>query len=301
MIQKKAFTLIEMIFVVLISGILAVGTFKALEALYTRSAKAKAVTDLSLRSQIVLDQIGVMLYNRIPNSVIGWDPTSSTCEAITDITSSKPVLEWLGTMDDELIERKYDGFVDMQKSDKNNEILDTPDINSSLNNSDINLIFSGAFDSGDESMKACEGAFGYHGHDSNLSFKVTIGDNNITLTDSVKPKYIYEKYYLTKTAYAITRGENIDHTKFDNNCHRSDINTSASDFNNTLFLFYNYQPYKGETYCGDGGDGNVSILAKDVSGFAVLYENDALRLKLDMTKDIRGSTPVHITKEKVIF
>ncbi|MEA1955113.1 MAG: prepilin-type N-terminal cleavage/methylation domain-containing protein, partial [Campylobacterota bacterium] len=67
--QKKAFTLLEMIFVVVISGVLAMGTFKAMEALYVRSAKAKAITELSMQSQIVLDQIGVMLYNRVPNSV----------------------------------------------------------------------------------------------------------------------------------------------------------------------------------------------------------------------------------------
>ena len=61
--MKRAFTLIEMIFVVLISALLAVGAFKAFEALYIRSAKAKAVTDLSLQSQIVLDQISLILYN----------------------------------------------------------------------------------------------------------------------------------------------------------------------------------------------------------------------------------------------
>ena len=77
MMQKKGFTLLEMIFVVVLSGILAIGTFKAIESLYIRSAKAKAVTDLSLESQIVLDQVGVMLYNRIPNSVIGWAPNGS--------------------------------------------------------------------------------------------------------------------------------------------------------------------------------------------------------------------------------
>ena len=51
--MRAAFTLIEMIFVVLIAALLSLGTFKAFNALYTRSAQAKAMTDLSLQSQIV--------------------------------------------------------------------------------------------------------------------------------------------------------------------------------------------------------------------------------------------------------
>jgi len=69
--MKKGFTLIEMIFVVVISGVLSIGAFKAFEALYVRSAKAKAVSELSMGSQIVLDQLSALLYNRVPNSVIG--------------------------------------------------------------------------------------------------------------------------------------------------------------------------------------------------------------------------------------
>jgi len=290
--QKKAFTLLEMIFVVVISGILAMGSFKALQALYIRSAKANAITDMTLRSQIVLDQLGAMLYNSVPNSVIGSNPN---CQSIKEVTQNHHVLEWLGIMNDELIAQKYDGFVDIQKSDKSNNTLKTPNITLD-DNSDINLIFSGAFDDGSLSVKACEGAFGFHNADSNLSYDITIKSDEIEITDSIQPKYIYEKYYLTKTAFAVTRGENVDNI---GNCGLS--KTDFKDFNNTLFLFYNYQPYKGETYCGDGGDGNVSILAEDVSGFSASYENNAIRLQLDMNRSIRGSSAVHISKQKVIF
>ena len=299
--QKKAFTLLEMIFVVVISGVLAMGSFKAMQALYIRSAKANAITDMTLRSQIVLDQIGVMLYNRVPNSVIGSSPG---CEAITDVTTTHHVLEWLGTMDDELINRDYDGFVDIEKSDKSNNTLDTPKI-SLADNPDINLIFSGAFDDGSLSVKACEGAFGFHNSNNDLSYDVTLKSDKIEITDSVQPKNIYEKYYLTKTAYAITRGDELSQSDLENNCNSGNYKFPTDvNFTTTLFLFYGYQPYQGETYCGDSSgtrDGNVSILAENVIGFEALYENDAIRLKLDMNKDIRGSSSVHISKQKVVF
>ena len=302
--MKKAFTLLEMIFVIVISGVLSIGSYKAMQALFLRSAKAKAVTDMTLRSQIVLDQIGVLLYDRVPNSVIGYDKDDTpVCQPINELTSSKPTLEWLATMNDELINSRYDGFIDMGQSDRNTQILVTPDINSSINNNDINLIFSGAFDEGTESLKACNGAFGWHTNNSNLSFDVTINDNNISITDARQPEYIYEKYYLSKTAYAITRGKDIDRTT--PSCVDRYSFLSGKDFNNTLFLFYDYQPYRGETFCADAigvPDGNVSVLATDVSGFEAVYINDTIRINLDMNRIIRGSnSSVHITKQKVIF
>lgn len=296
--QKKGFTLIEMIFVVVISGVLAMGSFKAIQALYLRSAKVKAVTELSIQSQIVLDQIGVMLYNRVPNSVIGSSAGFTSCEPIAEVTVSHNTLQWLGTMDDELLNQDYDGFVDISKSDKSTNTLETPNIKSSLNNSDINLIFAGAFDSATESIKACNGAFGFNSSNSDLAFDVTINNNNIVITDTKQPEYIYEKYYLTKTAYAITRGEHVGDIT---NCSGISSEDNFTDLDNTLFLFYNYQPYLGETFCGDGGVGNVSILAENVHGFEAVYENDAIRIKLDMNREIRGSSSVHISKQKVIF
>jgi len=303
--KKRAFTLLEMIFVVVISAILAIGSFKAFEALYIRSARAKAITDMTLRSQIILDQIGVLLYNRIPNSVIGYTP-SGACEAITELTASRPILEWLGTMDDELLNREYDGFVDMGESNKTSDILSVPNI--STNFSDVNLIFAGAFDEGaEETSKACGGAFGWHGNDSNLSYDISIDSANkeVTLTDDDdhQPDYIYEKFYLTKTAYAIARGADLTQSDVENNCNYD--MTNLRDFNTTLFLFYNYQPFAGKTFCGDSGgnrDGNVSILAEDISSFEAIYVNDSIRINIDMNKTIRGSdSGVHIYKQKVIF
>lgn len=314
--KRGAFTLIEMIFVVLISAILAMGSFKAMKALYLRSAKAKAVTDMSLRSQIVLDQIGVMLYNRVPNSVIGYDTNESdSCEAIASLTEPRTILEWLGTMDDELLNREYDGYIDMGDSNKTTHILSAKNIDKTLDDTEvINLLFAGSFDEGaEESNSACHGAFGWHGNDSNLSYSINIdNDNDINLTDSdeYQPEYIYEKYYLSSTAYAIARGENIEQNA---SClEKYNMIENSEDINNTLFLFYNFKPFggkngidKGKTFCADTNgtkEGNVSILAKNVTAFEAVYFNQTIRINLDMNRTIRGSkSNVHISKQKVIF
>ena len=297
--NKKAFTLIEMIFVVVVSSILSMGTFKAFEALYIRSAKAKSVTNLSIQSQIVLDQISALLYNRIPNSVIGYDgKDTTTCTPIEDIVTSdnSKVLEWLSLDNSNLIAQNYSGFVDMNASSKPD--LKALDVNKSeVNNRD--LIFAGSFDSGSEDILTCKGAYGWHGNDSDLSFKIkSITDNKITLDEA--PEYIYEKYYLTNGAYAVARGADIDK---DASC-ITDLAQDVDD--NTLFLFYEFYPYKnvGDTYCADKSGtqtGKVAILAKDVASFGAVYENDIIHLRIDINKPIKGSTPVHITKQKAVF
>lgn len=306
--MRKAFTLIELIFVILISSVLAIGTFKAIGALYERSAKAQAVTDLSLNSQVVLDEISVYLYNRVPNSVIGYDVDHDICSPIHNlIGKSNSILEWLGTMDDELLSQKYDGFIDMGDSNKTTRVLSAKDIKTGFVDESVNLVFSGAFDAGtEESYSTCAGAFGWHGNDSNLSYDIKVTTANkidINETDKYQPDYIYEKYYLTKTAYAIARGKDLDINQFKIHC-AYDI-SKLKDFNNTLFLFYNYKPFKGETFCGDPnavGVGDVSILAEDVSAFEAEYVNETIKINLDMNRSIRGSkNNVHISKQKAIF
>ncbi|PHR54923.1 MAG: hypothetical protein COA44_12040 [Arcobacter sp.] len=292
--MRKGFTLVELIFVLVVMAILTGGTFKAIEAIFIRSAQAKTLTDLSLQSQIVLDQVSILLYNRIPNSVIGYTP-GGICEPISELTNPRPILEWLGTMDDELLRGDYDGFVDMNASDKASFTLSTPN-SIALVTTDVNLIFAGSFDGGSEEIFACSGAFGWHGATSDLSFDIkNMGVDNIEI-ELPLPSVIYEKYYLCKTAYAVARGADIN---LASTC-ITDLNTITDE--NTLFLFYDYQPFKGENYCGDGGIGKATILAQDVSAFSAQEVNNIIRLSIDMDKTIRGRTcGVHVSKQKAVF
>ncbi len=298
--MRRGFTLVEMIFVLIVTAILAAGTFKATEALYIRTAKTKALTDLSLQTQIVLDQLSILLYNRIPNSVIGYSP-GGACEPIDELTDSRPVLEWLGMDDDALLNREYDGFVDMNASVKATYTLSTPG-NTLTDATDRNLIFAGALDAGAQEVSPCAGAFGWHGNDSNLSYGIAMSVDAVTITDAnKKPDFIYEKYYLTNTAYAVARGQDIDLSA---SC-ITDLGLFVND--DTLFLFYDYQPYSGDTFCADSGtkgvkSGNVTILSYDVKAFNARAVNDVIRLSLESERVIRGaSNDVRVSKQKGVF
>ena len=309
--MKRGFTLVEIVAVIALTGILAAGTFKALSALYVRSAKARAVTELSLSTQAALDQLSLLLYHRVPMSVIGYDPADGSFARLDALSAPKPVLEWLGSAEEAMIRRDYSGFVDMNASDPTANVLVSPDTDGGALDATeklkfatsegiydedlVRLVFAGTFDLGGE--EGASDGFGWHGSGTAAIHPVTIGDDgNITL--GADPAYIYEKYYLVDTAYAVARGADINRTA------RCILDLGVEATEETLYLFYDYRPWKGESFCADpagGGAGKVTVLAEEVQGLRAETVNGTIRLSLDTLRPVRGATPVHVAKQKVVF
>ena len=321
-ITKKAFTLIEMIFVIAIMGILSVGTFSFLNHIYKRSAKTKIITDFSFNSQVAVDQISALLYERIPQSVIGYRPSDRSFVSIYDLDGIYPVLEWIGYASEALKSGEYSGFVDMNASDRDTNTLHSfgiaqNELNtteykkfgisynySSPNDANVTaIIFSGSFDDGSIDSDF-NNSFGWHGNDHNFTYDITKIDSSSNITLAKRPQAIYEKYYLADSAYAIARGENINQAV---SCIK-DLNISNDDINNTLFLFYNYRPWRGETFCADVDDakgkreGNATVLSFDVGGFRAGLINDSIYFELTLSKRVKGTkNDINISKQKVLF
>jgi prepilin-type N-terminal cleavage/methylation domain-containing protein len=314
--NKKAFTLIEMIFTLIILSILSIGTFISIKHLYQRVAKSRAISDLSSNSQVIVDEISSLLYDRVPTSVIGYNPGSDNFKSIYQLQGNFHILEWIGTATEALKKGDYSGFIDMDGSNKANNTVKSfgvngSDINETLKNkfegnnnianAGVALIFSGAFDEGVIGSDF-NNSFGWHGHNHNLVYDINITDNNISF-GGVRPDEIYEKYYLVDSAYAIARGADINQNA---TCIKA-LKVRPEDINNTLFLFYNYRPWKDETFCADpnsGGsmEGNVTILSSEVSGFESGLINNSIYFELTLQRKIRGTdNNVTISKQKVVF
>ena len=325
---KKSFTMIELIFVIIILSLIATGSFKAIQMLYERYYQANTITKFSITSQNVLDQMGINLYYRIPNTAIGYSPSDGDFKKLDEVNDSKyKIFEWIsGAFDAKHrtitngISYGYSNFIDLEASNSNTLTLvakdfNITDINQTLNNvfdnsNDLNqtvgIIFAGSIDTGDIENDY-NNSYGWHGYKHKKIFLVNKftqdnNDSNLTMNDDIKGNRIYAKYYLPASAYAIARG--------------ADINKSASCLNglnvdnNTLLFFYNYRPWNNETFCADPHqdnsetkEGNVSILAKDVTSFIVKAVNYHLELKIQLSKPMyRGSDRnITITKQKVVF
>lgn len=314
--MKKAFTLIEAIITIVILGILSAGTFVALKHLYVRAARSKAFSDLSSDSQIVADQVSSLLYQRVPSSVIGYK-NDGTFGSIYNLGATYNIIEWIGLASEGLKAGYYSGFVDLNASDKQNLKVVSFDINTTgLNNilakkfhagslNDLALIFAGSFDDGSLSLaNDFNSSFGWHSATGNhhLVFDINLDANDIELIPDLSSTniVIYEKYYLADSAYAIARGKDID---LNATCIK-DLN--QSDVSNTLFLFYDYRPWKNQTFCADPNgnkqNGSVSILSKNVTGFQAGLINGNIKFSLTLEKEIRGSeNNVSISKQKVVF
>ena len=318
--MKRAFTMVEIIVVIVIMGILSAGTLVSIKHLYTRAAKSGKINAFSVTSDVALNQISSMLYDRVPSTVIGYNSTTGNFESIYDIDTGFTILEWIGYAKEALNARQYSGFIDMNGSDRGNIVLRSDTNSSDLNTTEYHkfgisynyanpnnanvtaLIFAGSFDSG-ASTSDFNSSFGWHGNDHNLTYDIT-NMNDTIITLATRPNEIYAKYYLVDSAYAVARGADINRTS---TC-ITDLNVSNNDINDTLFLFYNYRPWRGETFCADIDDnngtreGNVTILAQHVTAFRTGIINDSIYFDMTMSQQIRGTeNNVTVSKQKVVF
>lgn len=294
--MRRGYTLIEIIITVAITGILSIGMFKAFEAITLRSEKAKILTTLSIDSQSALDQISILLYNRAPMSVNGYTLGDATRTPIENATDKK-IIEWYGLASESYIAGDYSTFIDMARSDKATKTLYTPDTTkASIENTqtakwgafswnDLALIFSGSLDEG-----------------TPTPYPISMtADNTITFSAAV-PDTIYEKYNLVDSAYAVARGADIDKTA---HCITA-LGLSNAALDNTLFLFYDYRPWKdGKNFCADtlnpDTTSQVSILATSINAFRAQTINGTIRLSIDANRTVRGGNPVRLSKQKVVF
>ena len=307
--MRKAITLIEIIVTLVVASVLSIGMFQALEAVAIISQKAKIRTNHSLDTQSAIDQISLLMYDRVPNSVVGYNPTSGIIKPFNELINGDDikVLQWIGTFSEAQKKAYYSGFVDMNASSKPR--LSAPDTNrtgirnlldekwGSTSFTQLSLVFAGAFDAG-----VTQNRYGWNGSGSEDALKITnLTNTNIILTNPNNATYIYEKYYLADSAYAVARGIDINSTV---DC-ITDLH--VRDVNNTLFLFYNFRPWDGERFCADknGGvsrSGRATVLAEDIKSFRVEIVNGLYRISIETNASVNGSkVPVRVSKQKVVF
>nr|WP_321267707.1 type II secretion system protein [uncultured Sulfurimonas sp.] len=302
---KKAFTMLELIFVIVIMGILAIFGVEFLAQAYNSFIFSKINNELQSNSATATEFIATRLQHRIKDSVIIRNTTAGYPGTISPIQGSirdenATVVEWIG-MDidgfrgnsDSTIPHLPDwsGILDLNDSNQSvltsfatntlkvNSLIDAlSDTNSSIADAAIYFIgspittinpwgYNGAILNQNETM---------HPIQSGGIANQFISSNATDFSGN----FIYEYYKLAWTAYAV----------------------ELRDFNNTsnsgnLWLHYNYQPWKGEVY---NTDAQSSLIMNNVSSFQFRAAGSLIKIQV-CVKSLLTNEEYSVCKEKTIY
>jgi prepilin-type N-terminal cleavage/methylation domain-containing protein len=304
--MKKAFSLIEVIFVLVILGIVASISSQIIVQVYESYITQQAVYKVSTKTELAINQIVNRLTYSVIDSAIAKDDTNSTnYKLLTDLDlitdENLTVLEWIGYDNDSFSAGStpyWSGLANYETATKS--MFDTPSsqlgnvdtIIKNLSNNKVGLngsnqqpavIFQpGIIENNDTLVHVVNGeCMGLVDNDTSCIYAVS--ENNATsflFEDTTKAKIITERYQLVWSAYAL-------------------VPTLKSNGLYDLNLHYNYQPWENETY--NNNSSSSSLLISNVSVFKFTQSGGIIQLKLCASENIGKSYNISTCKEKAII
>lgn len=292
--NRFAFTMIELIFVIVIMGILAKFGVEFLAQAYNNFFLSKINNTLQSQSASAVETIASRLQFRIKDSIIARDVTQPdlSYEALSGSTldDNATVLEWVASDIDGFRGNKWplwSGIIDLDASTAtllNSPGTDTATLDAqiqilshnsgtSINNSAIYFIGS----DNDITRYGWDGALTDHNtsvmHPINSTGNIDEFASGIVGVD-FNGTDIYEYYQLAWTAYA------VEH------------NATSRD----LTLYYDYQPWEGESYTS----GQEALIMQNVSTFRFKAIGSVVKIQVCVDANITDGG-YSICKEKTIF
>ena len=319
--MKRAFTLLELVVVIVVLGIIAMMSFNAIMNIYSNYFQTKTVNELETQTEIALEQISKRLEHRIKPSVIARK-TDGAFLALNDsgvnLDAKYEILEFIPyayeifndvislDANDHVIEQggkagRYSGYVDLAKSSPATGLI-SPGSNFTTGvietikdltcREDTNATCVD-FKNKDGGVVAIfsdvyynvQDSFGYKGDITKLDIAkvgVKSTDGNTLEISGFANKQISEQYHLAYTANAIVPEQSAD---------PKDAANGVFDLN----LYYDYRPWMGEKYKQNG---EKATLAKNVTRFVFTEKNGVIVLKLCMRAK---NSEITICKSKAVY
>jgi prepilin-type N-terminal cleavage/methylation domain-containing protein len=305
---RPAFSLIEVIFVLIILGIVASISSSIIAQVYENYITQNALYKVTTKTELVSNQIVNRLTYRIQGTTIAKDPNKTGFIEDTDWIMLKNIpkadnnfttIEWIGYDNDSFTageEPAWSGVADYTTADITS--ITTPashlsvasSIMSNLSNGKVDLshtnpaaiLFSqksNYYINNTEYNPTCMGLI--DPTQTNCIFRVERnGDTNLTFLDN-KHKIVTERYKLAWTAYALVP---ID-------------DAPVGDGLYNLYLYYNYQPWNNERYT----DGSKKLMVTNISVFKFTENGGVIQFKLCASENIGQAYNISTCKEKAII
>ncbi|MEA2112121.1 MAG: prepilin-type N-terminal cleavage/methylation domain-containing protein [Campylobacterota bacterium] len=288
-LSKKAFTLLEMIIVMVVLGIMASFGVEVLVNSYENYIFTSVNNRLQSHSESAVEQIANRLQYRIKDSVIKRD--SSGFYPIASSNSAN-IIEWVGVDREGWLGNTlplWSGFIDLDAredaanlytTDASNTLLISPNSNTAALSTQIQNISPTTTDLSNAALyfigssTHVNNSYGWGGAANDMHAISSATANEFTGNfNNVK---IYEYYQLSWSAYAIVH------------------DTAAK----TLTLHYDYQPWEGDSYA----NATSALLMNNVTAFNFRSVGDILKVQVCVSEDdLTAEGEYAICKEKTIF
>ena len=320
--MKKAFTLLELVVVIVVLGIIAMMSFNAIMNIYSNYFQTRTVNELETQTEIALEQISKRLEHRIKPSVIARK-TDGAFLALNDsgvnLDAKYEILEFIPyayeifndvislDANDNVIEQggkagRYSGYADLAKSSPATGLISPgsnfttgvvetiKDLTCRDETRDATCVDFTKKDGGVVAIFSdvyynVQDSFGYKGDITKLDIAkvgVKSTDGNTLEISGFGGKQISEQYHLAYTANAIVPEQSAD---------PKDAANGVFDLN----LYYDYRPWMGEKYKPNG---EKATLAKNVTRFVFTEKNGVIVLKLCMRAK---NSEITICKSKAVY
>ena len=319
--MKRAFTLLELVVVIVVLGIIAMMSFNAIMNIYSNYFQTRTVNELETQTEIALEQISKRLEHRIKPSVIARK-TDGAFLALNDsgvtLAQDYEILEFIPyayeifndvislDANDNVIEQggkagRYSGYADLAKSSPatglispgsnfSTEVVETIKDLTCREDTNATCVDFTKKDGGVVAIFSdvyynVQDSFGYKGDITKLDIAkvgVKSTDGNTLEISGFGGKQISEQYHLAYTANAIVPEQSAD---------PKDAANGVFDLN----LYYDYRPWMGEKYKQNG---EKATLAKNVTRFVFTEKNGVIVLKLCMRAK---NSEITICKSKAVY
>ncbi len=292
--NRFAFTMIELIFVIVIMGILSKFGVEFLIQAYNNFIFSNVNNTLQAQSTSAVETISSRLQFRIKDSVIArtaGNPTVVGYQALPDSTygNNARVLEWIASDIDGFRGDKrplWSGIIDLNASTIT--LLNSPETNTTALDNQIKILSHGSgtgINNAALYFVGSDGDINGYGWDGVIPIitqnavmhpiNSTVNINNFATGNGTDFTGIdvYEYYQLAWTAYAVV------------------LSTDGN-----LTLYYDYQPWQAENYT----DGQEALIMQNVSTFRFKAIGSVIKIQVCVDGNITDGG-YSICKEKTIF
>jgi len=275
--HKKAFTMIELIFVIVILGIVSSIGAEIIAKVYDSYIIQRAQHRASIKTELAAIQIANRLANAIPGTVVRKSsPADGTPTSINEVgTLTDTILQWVGSDVDSFNTMNsgtfsgttrrpgWNGFCDVDNSPLGGTSISTPGSNLNLATTVIGNLGG-----------AIAGAQIYFPMSKGLqSYGVASGAGETITLDAAPANGISEHYKLAWSSYALVA-------------------------DGDLTLYYNFPPIVDQTFTVNT---TKEILLRNVSTFEFRGDGRTIRFKLCVDEEIGQDFNITICKEKAVF